>query len=149
MGNLWLKVFRAQAPILDDPLLYDYIENLIFQLVLHADLRDRQLQLVVVDNPTINAFAVPGGIVGVHNGLVHQAQTEDELAAVLTKNRTPGPAPLFAAARAGAESKLTDDRGVDGGHCARSDSRFRRRIGRDDSHTSRRTRFPPTVFTRQ
>ncbi|REJ68521.1 MAG: M48 family peptidase, partial [Proteobacteria bacterium] len=35
LGNLWLKVFRAQAPILDDPLLYDYIENLIFQLVLH------------------------------------------------------------------------------------------------------------------
>ncbi len=83
LGSLWLKVFRAQAPILDDPLLYDYIENLIFQLVLHSDLHDRQLQLVVVDNPTINAFAVPGGIVGVHNGLVHQAETEDELAAVL------------------------------------------------------------------
>jgi predicted Zn-dependent protease len=60
LGSLWLKVFRAQAPILDDPLLYDYIENLIFQLVLHSDLHDRQLQLVVVDNPTINAFAVPG-----------------------------------------------------------------------------------------
>ncbi len=84
LGNLWLKVFRAQAPVLDDPLLHDYIENLIFELVLHSDLRDRQLQLVVVDNPTINAFAVPGGIIGVHNGLLHQARSEDELAAVLT-----------------------------------------------------------------
>ncbi len=65
LGSLWLKVFRAQAPVLDDPLLADYIENLIFELVLHSDLRDRQLQLVVVDNPTINAFAVPGGIIGV------------------------------------------------------------------------------------
>ena len=84
LGRLWLKVFRAQAPVLDDPLLYDYVENLVFELVLHSDLRDRQLQLVVVDNPTINAFAVPGGIIGVHNGLIHHAQTEDELAAVLT-----------------------------------------------------------------
>lgn len=84
LGRLWLKVFRAQAPVLDDPLLYDYVENLVFELVLHSDLRDRQLQLVVVDNPTINAFAVPGGIIGVHNGLIHHAQTEDEFAAVLT-----------------------------------------------------------------
>ena len=84
LGSLWLKVFRAQAPVLDDPLLADYLENLIFELVLHSELRDRQLQLVVVDNPTINAFAVPGGIIGVHNGLIHHAHSEDELAAVLT-----------------------------------------------------------------
>ena len=44
LGRLWLKVFRAQAPVLDDPLLYDYVENLVFELVLHSDLRDRQLQ---------------------------------------------------------------------------------------------------------
>ena len=84
LGNLWLKVFRAQAPVLDDPLLYDYIENLIFELVVHSQLQDRSIQLVIVDNPTINAFAVPGGIIGVHNGLLHHAQTEDELASVLT-----------------------------------------------------------------
>jgi len=83
LGNLWLKVFRAQAPVLDDPLLHDYIENLIFELLVHSQLRDRSIQLVVVDNPTINAFAVPGGIIGVHNGLLHHAQTEDELASVL------------------------------------------------------------------
>ena len=83
LGNLWLKVFRAQAPVLDDPLLQDYIENLIFELLVHSQLRDRSIQLVIVDNPTINAFAVPGGIIGVHNGLLHHAQTEDELASVL------------------------------------------------------------------
>jgi predicted Zn-dependent protease len=36
-----------------------------------------------VDNPTINAFAVPGGVIGIHNGLMSYAQTEDELATVL------------------------------------------------------------------
>ena len=36
LGRLWLKVFRAQAPVLDDPLLYDYVENLVFELVLHS-----------------------------------------------------------------------------------------------------------------
>ena len=82
LGSLWLKVFRAQAPVLDDPLLADYMRT---YLRTRASQRtaDRQLQLVVVDNPTINAFAVPGGIIGVHNGLIHHAHSEDELAAVL------------------------------------------------------------------
>ena len=42
-----------------------------------------RVELVVVDNPTINAFAVPGGVIGVHNGLLLWAQSEDELATVL------------------------------------------------------------------
>lgn len=83
LGRAWLSVFRRQAPTVDDPLLFDYLENLIFNLVTHSQLEDRRIELVVVDNPTINAFAVPGGVIGVHNGLLLWAQSEDELATVL------------------------------------------------------------------
>ncbi len=83
LGRAWLRVFRSQVPTVDDPLLYDYLEDLTYRLVTHSELQDRRVELVVVDNPTINAFAVPGGVIGVHNGLLLWAQTEDELATVL------------------------------------------------------------------
>jgi len=83
LGQTWLKIFRSQVPTVDDPLLFDYLENLIYNLVTHSKLEDRRVELVVVDNSTINAFAVPGGVIGVHNGLLLYAQTEDELATVL------------------------------------------------------------------
>ena len=83
LGRTWLRIFRSQVPTVDDPLLFEYLENLIYQLVTHSKLEDRRVELVVVDNATINAFAVPGGVIGVHNGLLLYAQTEDELATVL------------------------------------------------------------------
>ena len=83
LGRAWLRIFRSQVETLDDPLLFDYLENLIYNLITHSKLEDRRVEIVLVDNPTINAFAVPGGVIGIHNGLMLYAQTEDELATVL------------------------------------------------------------------
>jgi predicted Zn-dependent protease len=83
LGRAWLRVFRSQVATVNDPLLYSYLEDLVFQLVTHSELQDRRIELVVVDNATINAFAVPGGVIGIHNGLLLHAQTEDELATVI------------------------------------------------------------------
>jgi hypothetical protein len=83
LGRAWLRVFRSQVATVNDPLLFAYLEDLIFRLVTHSELQDRRIELVVVDNPTINAFAVPGGVIGIHNGLLLHAQTEDELATVI------------------------------------------------------------------
>jgi predicted Zn-dependent protease len=83
LGRAWLMAFRGQAPIISDPLLSDYLEHLVYKLATFSQLTDRRLELVVVDNKTLNAFAVPGGVVGVHNGMFLFAQNEDELASVL------------------------------------------------------------------
>ena len=83
LGRMWLRSFRGQAPLLNDPLLYSYLENLVFELVQHSDLQDRRIELVIIDNPTINAFAVPGGVIGVHSGLFNYALSEDEFATVI------------------------------------------------------------------
>ncbi|MFN2329870.1 MAG: M48 family metalloprotease [Chromatocurvus sp.] len=83
LGRAWLRIFRGQVPLVNDPLLYSYLEDLVFRLVNHSELQDRRVDIVVVDNPTINAFAVPGGVIGIHNGLLMHAQSEDELATVL------------------------------------------------------------------
>lgn len=83
LGRAWLMQFRRQAPLLADPLLQDYIEELIFRLAQTSQLRERRLEVVMVDNATINAFAVPGGVVGVHGGLLLAAENEAQVASVL------------------------------------------------------------------
>ena len=83
MGRAWLMQFRRQAPILSDPLIQDYTEDLIYRLAVSSQLRDRRLEVVLVNAKSINAFAVPGGVVGVHNGLILAAQSEAQMASVL------------------------------------------------------------------
>ena len=84
LGRTWLRIFRSQVPTVDDPLLHDYLEHLIYLLASHSKLEDRRIEVVVVDSPDINAFAVPGGVIGINNGLLLYAQTEDELVTVLS-----------------------------------------------------------------
>lgn len=83
LGRAWLGMYRSQVNTLNDPLLYGYLEDLLYKLVTHSDLDDRRIELVIADNPAMNAFAVPGGVVGVHSGLLLYAQTEGEFASVL------------------------------------------------------------------
>lgn len=83
LGQAWLKVFRSQVKTINDPLLQDYLEELTYKLATYSELKDRQLNIVIVDNPTLNAFAVPGGVIGVHTGLIMEADTEGQLASVL------------------------------------------------------------------
>lgn len=84
LGRGWLMAFRNQAPVIHDPVLSDYLEYLIYNLASFSQLKDRRLELVVVDNKSMNAFAVPGGVVGVHNGMFLYAENEDQLASVLS-----------------------------------------------------------------
>ena len=83
LGRNWARILRGRVPLLNDPLTFHYIDELLWDLVPHSELSDRRLELIVVDNPTFNAFAVPGGIIGVHSGLIVAAGSEDELASVL------------------------------------------------------------------
>ncbi|BFM06666.1 M48 family metalloprotease [Halioxenophilus aromaticivorans] len=83
LGQAWLRSFRSQVVTSSDPVLYEYVENLLANLATHSELKNQQLELVIIPNPTINAFAVPGGVVGVNTGLFLYAGDEDQMASVL------------------------------------------------------------------
>lgn len=83
LGQVWVRMLRGSAKLYDDPIVINYLEDLLWDVTEHSQLTDRRLELVVLDNSTLNAFAVPGGIVGVHTGLIEAAQSEDELASVI------------------------------------------------------------------
>ena len=84
LGQAWLRSFRASVPLESDPLVFEYLENLLFKLSSFSNIKDKDLDLVVVSNPNINAFAVPGGVIGVNTGLLLYAESEAQLASVLS-----------------------------------------------------------------
>lgn len=83
LGQRFLRAVRAQTPGFEDPLVIDYLEHLIFRLAEYSDLEDRRLYIVLIRNPTINAFAAPGGILGINHGLFLHAETRHEFSAIL------------------------------------------------------------------
>ena len=83
LGRAWLSLLRAQVPQLSDPLLKDFVERSVYRLAESSQLQDRRLEFVLLDSPQLNAFAAPGGIIGVNGGLFLHAQTEAEYASVL------------------------------------------------------------------
>jgi len=83
LGKAWLRQLRGQAPTISDPLLFNYLEHLLYLLASNSELSEPQVELVILNSSQINAFAVPGGIIGLNAGLLLHADTEDELAAVM------------------------------------------------------------------
>lgn len=83
LGQLLIKRYRASVPTSRDPFIEDYLQRLLQQIVTHSDLSDKRLQLIVLESPSLNAFAAPGGIVGVNTGTFLSAQNEQQLASIL------------------------------------------------------------------
>lgn len=68
---------------LDDPEIESYLEQLGYRLVSVSSRNQRDFNFFVIQQPSVNAFALPGGNIGVHSGLLLTAQNESELASVL------------------------------------------------------------------
>ncbi|QEM82911.1 M48 family metalloprotease [Halomonas binhaiensis] len=83
LGRAWLRQFRAHVPEWRDPIAQDYIESLVSRLVPYSGLPGVNTTITLVANGSLNAFAVPGGVVGVNSGLFAFARDEAEVASVL------------------------------------------------------------------
>lgn len=83
LGRAWLRAYRSRINEHNDPLLSDYLEQLLYKLASYSELEDRRLELITINNPSMNAFAVPGGVIGIHTGLFRYAKTEHQLSSVL------------------------------------------------------------------
>lgn len=83
IGQNFLRSLRAQAPTVSDPVVQEYVEHLTYRLVAKSELKDRRIDIVIVRSPVLNAFAVPGGVIGINHGLFFYAESEHEVAAIL------------------------------------------------------------------
>lgn len=83
IGVTFMRQVRQSMPVLDDALVNGYLDSLGHRLGRNSSDAQRGFDFFVVVDPTLNAFAGPGGNIGVHSGLILTTRTEDELASVL------------------------------------------------------------------
>jgi predicted Zn-dependent protease len=83
LGRGVMLQLRNAGAIVEDPLLTEYIQVIGSQLASQANNGDFKFDFFIVNDNRINAFALPGGYVGVNAGLVVASANENELAGVL------------------------------------------------------------------
>ncbi len=83
IGRSIMRNIRLSGTIVEDPQVNEYINEIGHRLAAQANDGDHRFTFFVVEDPRINAFALPGGYIGVHTGLIEATRSEDELAGVL------------------------------------------------------------------
>ncbi|MFB3107722.1 MAG: M48 family metalloprotease, partial [Pseudomonadales bacterium] len=83
IGRDFLKQIHASLPTIDDPLLKHYVAKHIADLSQYSQLKEKVLSTVLIDSDQINAFAVPGGVVGINLGLFLYGRDVHEYSSVV------------------------------------------------------------------
>ena len=83
IGDAMMRQLRASQPVIQDPVLIEYINHLGNQLVKNAHDVNYAFEFFLINNNELNAFAFFGGHVGIHSGLLTTADNESELASVI------------------------------------------------------------------
>jgi len=83
LGQSVIHQLRMANAIVDDPLLNEYISLLGSQLSSHVNNGDFDFSFFMIDEDVINAFAMPGGVIGINTGLLLATDNESELAGVI------------------------------------------------------------------
>src|SRR4030065_75467 len=84
IGQQSMLQSRASKQFLDDAEINDHLNQLGYRLVENSAEPGLGFEFFALDDYNINAFAMPGGFIGVNTGLLLTAQSESELAAVLS-----------------------------------------------------------------
>ncbi len=82
-GDAYMRMLRSSKPIIDDPVVNEYIDSLGHRLVANASNVKTPFTFFMIRDRNINAFAFFGGYVAMHSGLFLHAKSESELASVL------------------------------------------------------------------
>lgn len=83
LGRSVVAQLRNAGVVMEDPQLTEYIQGVGARLAGHASDGLQDFEFFIVDDPAINAFALPGGYIGVNSGLLLTSESESELAGVL------------------------------------------------------------------
>lgn len=83
LGEAFMRQVRAQLIVIDDPEIESYIQSIGYRLTAGVDHSATGFHFFVVGSDVINAFAGPGGYIGVNAGLILAADSESEMASVV------------------------------------------------------------------
>jgi predicted Zn-dependent protease len=83
LGRAFMQRVRETGKVLDDPVITEYVQQLGERLLKNSEAVGEKFTFFVMDEPEINAFAGPGGYIGIYSGLILATQSESELASVI------------------------------------------------------------------
>lgn len=84
LGKRLYRQLRRSGRVIDDPALNSWLRALGNRLLAGASGSRGAFYFVLVDDASMNAFALPGGVIAIHSGLILQTDSESELAAVMS-----------------------------------------------------------------
>jgi predicted Zn-dependent protease len=83
IGQSFFWRLQQSVDLIDDPEVNSYIHSLGYRLAANSDAPSLSFTFFMVPDPTVNAFAAPGGFIGMNSGLILTSQREDEVASVM------------------------------------------------------------------
>jgi predicted Zn-dependent protease len=83
IGRSIMRSIRMSGMVVEDPQVNEYINDVGHRLAAQTNEGGHEFTFFVVDDHRINAFALPGGYIGIHTGLIDASRNEDELAGVI------------------------------------------------------------------
>jgi predicted Zn-dependent protease len=83
IGQAIMRSIRASGKLVEDPQITEYVNEIGHRVAAYANDGEYSFTFFVIDDPNINAFALPGGYIGVHTALLEATRNENELAGVL------------------------------------------------------------------
>ena len=83
LGEAFMREIRSRLNLVDDPLVEQYVRSLGYRLAASSDRSDLGFTFFMVDDPSLNAFAAPGGFIGINSGMMLATRSESEFASVL------------------------------------------------------------------
>ena len=110
LGETVMRQIHGSGGYLDDPEVNDYLNELGHRLVAAQPDSPWDFEFFAMADPSVNAFAIPGGFVGVNMGLILMTQTESELASVLAHEITHVTQHHYVRGLAGAEDGRSSSR---------------------------------------
>lgn len=83
IGRAIMRDIRNSGMVVEDPLVTEYLNDIGSRIAAQTNEGQHSFTFFAVQDERINAFALPGGYIGVHTGLLEATRNEDELAGVL------------------------------------------------------------------
>lgn len=81
-GEAVIRNIRRAGGVLDDALIQEYLDELGYRIVA-TSATQQPFHFFLIKDSSINAFALPGGFIGINAGLIQATKSEDELAGVM------------------------------------------------------------------
>ncbi len=83
LGEMVEAAFRVDGVIVEDPKVTDPVSSIVETLSAASSVRVPEVSVLVVTSSTVNAMALPGGIIVVYTGLIDQIESTEQFAAIL------------------------------------------------------------------